>query len=72
MARMMQVDTINDTMMQQSQPPEEFKAHYEVVNGKKTLVIKANAKTIVKPDGSKDVVISAPSLGLINKFQEEN
>ena len=53
-----------------------FNARYETdpKTGKKMLVVSANSRQIVHPDGRKDVVIEAPSLDLINKFieKEEN
>ena len=51
--------------------PEEFKAHYEVKDGKKMLVIEAKSETIVHPDGRKDVIIRVPTLSVINSFRKE-
>jgi len=53
---------------------ETFKGRYEMINGKKTLVITPIVKEIIKEDGTKDVIIQVPSLSLINKakdFKEE-
>ena len=47
--------------------PIEFDASFKTINGKKILVIKAKSEEITKPDGTKDVVITLPSLKLINK-----
>jgi hypothetical protein len=50
----------------------KFKAEYKMINGKKTLVIYPTVEEIIREDGSKDVVVHAPSLSLINKFNKEN
>lgn len=49
-----------------------FKARYEVVNGKKILVVECKSEQVVREDGTKDVVIHAPSLAIVNKFMNEN
>lgn len=46
---------------------EIFDATYQLINGKKTLVIKAKTKEIINKDGSKSVVVRVPSLKMINK-----
>ena len=68
MAKLMQVEEVSDV----TQKPEEFKARYEEVNGRKTLVVSANTETITRPDGTQDCIIHVPKLDLINKFQEKN
>ena len=68
MAKLMQVEEVSDV----TQKPEEFKARYEEVNGRKVLVVSAKAETIVRPDGSQDVIMHVPTLDLVNKFKEEN
>ena len=48
MAKLMQVEEVSDV----TQKPEEFKARYEEVNGRKTLVVSANTETITRPSGN--------------------
>lgn len=43
-----------------------FQTEYKIIDGKKTLVIKPQIETKINEDGSKDVIIHAPSLSLIN------
>jgi len=45
---------------------EKFEAHYDKQG---RLVIKVKAEEVTNEDGSKSVVIKAPSLSLINKAQ---
>lgn len=51
---------------------KKFETRIEVINGKKFLFIKPEVKEIINEDGTKDIVINAPSLGLINKFISTN
>lgn len=56
----MEVDNIN-----------HFPASFKIINGKKTLVIKPKIKNIVYADGRKDVIVTLPTLAMINKFNKE-
>ncbi len=49
-----------------------FPASFKMINGKKTLVIKPHIKNVVRPDGSKDVIVTLPTLSMINKFNKEH
>ncbi len=46
---------------------QEFDVTMKIVNGKEIPVIKAKTETIIREDGSRSVIIHAPSLNLINK-----
>jgi hypothetical protein len=53
----------------ESKSQREFKAKIiKGEDGKMQLSIDCGSEVIKRPDGSQDVVIHAPSLGLINKF----
>ena len=62
----MEVEEVTDV----TQKPEEFKARYEEINGRKTLVVSARPEVITKPDGTQDCIIHVPTLDLVNKFVE--
>ena len=46
---------------------EIFNARIEEINGKKVLVIKPKIEEIINEDGTKDVIIHAPSIQTISQ-----
>lgn len=44
--------------------PEEYKGHYEIINGKRVLVVEAKSEEITHPDGRKSVIIKVPAVAL--------
>ncbi len=50
---------------------ETFGVEVKKINGKKIMIIKTKSEEITHPDGTKDVVIHAPALNLINNFINE-
>ena len=53
-----------------TEKPREFKARYEIVDGKKMLVVEAQPEIIIRPDGSQDVIMHVPSLDILNEFNK--
>lgn len=51
---------------------EEFKAEIREIDGKKQLFIKPRVEEIIGPDGSKSVIIHAPSLSMVADFKKVN
>ena len=47
-----------------------FKGRIEIINGKKMIVIDPVVEEIIREDGSKDVVVHAPTLSAIQKAVE--
>lgn len=44
--------------------PEEYKGRYEIINGKRVLVVQAKSEEIVHPDGRKSVIIKVPAVAV--------
>lgn len=44
--------------------PEEYKGRYEIINGKRVLVVQVKSEEIVHPDGTKSVVIKVPAVAV--------
>jgi urease gamma subunit len=68
--KLMQFDVIDDARKPAPSPtdtPREFKGRYEVIDGKRVLVVETQAETVVHPDGRKDVIIHAPTLDMMNQ-----
>ena len=53
--------------MDEQEKPEIFKAEVIEKDGVKHLKIHVRTETVTHPDGTKSVIIHAPSLDLINK-----
>jgi hypothetical protein len=54
-------------------PPIEFKAKKVIgPDGKESLSIQPFCETIIKEDGTQDVIVHMPSLSLINDFKKLN
>lgn len=51
---------------------KEFTAEYKIINGKKTLVVNCWTEEICNGDGSKSVIVHAPTLEIIQKFKKEH
>lgn len=48
---------------------EKFEVSFKTINGKKVPIVKVRVEEKINPDGTKDVVIHAPSLDLLNKME---
>ena len=72
MAKMMQVEEV-ENLSEVKEKPEVFPARYETdAQGRRFLVVSARKEIIKKPNVTQDVIMHLPTLDLVNKFKEEN